>query len=264
MQEQEAAEGEVHGLGERQLLGGLGEGEHLAEARGPRGHLVARSRVEVHGVDAAGLAHDLREGHGHPALASTNVNAGPTRAELEALEGREQWAVVDVVAQRSAQGLVVGGRHRTIFAEAASLRLVDVVMMLADSAQVADGKLFILGGGWSITGPGPVPSAVVIKLNLDWSGASQSHHWVLALEDEDGRPVMLPAEQGLETVEISGDLQVDEPVGLVPGSSLDFPIAIQLGPLPLEPGRRFTWRFYLDGETLPGSSVTFATRPLEA
>ena len=37
-------------------------------------------------------------------------------------------------------------------------------MILADSAQVADGKLYILGGGWSITGPDPTPSAVAIKM----------------------------------------------------------------------------------------------------
>jgi len=29
-------------------------------------------------------------------------------------------------------------------------------MMLADHAQVSDGKLFIAGGGWSMAGPGPI------------------------------------------------------------------------------------------------------------
>jgi hypothetical protein len=37
-------------------------------------------------------------------------------------------------------------------------------MMLADAAQVANGKLFILGGGWSVTGPEPSPSAIVLKI----------------------------------------------------------------------------------------------------
>ena len=32
-------------------------------------------------------------------------------------------------------------------------------MLLCDAAQVADGKLYVLGGGWSMTGPDPVPSA---------------------------------------------------------------------------------------------------------
>jgi hypothetical protein len=30
---------------------------------------------------------------------------------------------------------------------------VKVTMLLCDSAQVADGKLFILGAGWSMIGP---------------------------------------------------------------------------------------------------------------
>ena len=30
-------------------------------------------------------------------------------------------------------------------------------MMLCDAAQVSDGKLYVLGGGWSMTGPDPVP-----------------------------------------------------------------------------------------------------------
>ena len=30
-----------------------------------------------------------------------------------------------------------------------------VTMLLADSAQAIEGKLYILGGGWSITGPDP-------------------------------------------------------------------------------------------------------------
>ena len=41
---------------------------------------------------------------------------------------------------------------------------MNVTMLLADSAQVADGKLYVLGGGWSLTGPDPTPSAVAIKL----------------------------------------------------------------------------------------------------
>ena len=139
---------------------------------------------------------------------------------------------------------------------------MEMVMMLADSAQVADGKLYILGGGWSITGPQPFPSAVAIKLNLDWTSESQSHHWELALEDEDGQPVMISSEQGAEALEVSGDFTLTPPEGVAPGSALDFPIAVQLGPVPLPPGSRYTWRFFIDGENIPGSSVSFSTRPL--
>ena len=60
-------------------------------------------------------------------------------------------------------------------------------MMLCDSAQVADGKLYILGGGWSMTGPDPVPSAIALKIDVAWNEAETSHHWELFLEDADGR-----------------------------------------------------------------------------
>ena len=33
-------------------------------------------------------------------------------------------------------------------------------MLLADAAQQLGGKLYILGGGWSVTGPQPAPSAI--------------------------------------------------------------------------------------------------------
>ena len=64
-------------------------------------------------------------------------------------------------------------------------------MLLCDAAQVSDGKLFILGGGWSMTGPDPVPSAVALKIDVDWHEAEASHHWELFLEDADGRPVLV-------------------------------------------------------------------------
>ena len=64
-------------------------------------------------------------------------------------------------------------------------------MLLCDAAQVADGKLYILGGGWCMTGPDPVPSAVALKIDVDWHEAERSHHWELFLEDADGRPVMM-------------------------------------------------------------------------
>ena len=44
-------------------------------------------------------------------------------------------------------------------------------MMLADSAQAVAGKLYILGGGWSMTGPAATPSALAIKFEVPWEAA---------------------------------------------------------------------------------------------
>ena len=41
-------------------------------------------------------------------------------------------------------------------------------MMLADYAQVADGKLFISGAGWSTCAPGPAPCSVAVIFHVPW------------------------------------------------------------------------------------------------
>ena len=41
-----------------------------------------------------------------------------------------------------------------------------VTVMLADYAQGADGKLTIVGGGWSVTGPMPVPFAIAVLFQV--------------------------------------------------------------------------------------------------
>lgn len=132
-------------------------------------------------------------------------------------------------------------------------------MMLADSAQLADGKLYILGGGWSITGPDPTPSAVAIKLNIDRHEVDRVHHWELVLEDADGRPVLIGTD--MQPVEIRGEFSVGAPKGVPEGTPVDFPIALGLPALPLLPGSRYQWRLFIDGETLPGGTVAFSTRP---
>ena len=134
-------------------------------------------------------------------------------------------------------------------------------MLLCDAAQVADGKLFILGGGWSVTGPDPAPSAIAIKVEVDWHEAGQAHHWELFLADADGREVGIETPEGTQMVEIRGDFQVGQPEGVPPGSPIDLPLAINLGPLPLAAGGRYTWRLTIDGETDEGWVLSFTTRP---
>ncbi len=134
-------------------------------------------------------------------------------------------------------------------------------MLLADSAQVADGKLYILGGGWSVTGPEPVPSAVVIKVGVDVPEFNSEHHWELFLEDADGRPVSFETPDGVQPIEVRGDFTATEPLGVPAGTPVDVPIAVNFGPIPLAPGARYSWRLVVDGESLPGAQASFATRP---
>jgi hypothetical protein len=138
-------------------------------------------------------------------------------------------------------------------------------MLLADSAQVADGKLFILGGGWSVTGPDPTPAAVALKVSVDSHEFNQDHHWELFLEDADGRPVVLDTPEGPQPIEVRGQFNVPAPEAMPVGTPFDVPIAINFGPIPLAPASRFTWRLVVDGNHVPGGYVAFSTRaPKEA
>jgi hypothetical protein len=105
---------------------------------------------------------------------------------------------------------------------------VNVTMMLADSAQAVGGKLYVLGGGWSITGPDPTPMALAIKIEVPWDATNLKHKLRLELVDSDGQAVPAPGqeEQPLLT---EGDFKVGRPLGSKPGTPIDFPFAINLG-----------------------------------
>jgi hypothetical protein len=133
-------------------------------------------------------------------------------------------------------------------------------MLLCDAAQVADGKLYILGGGWSLVGPDPMPSAVALKIDVDWTQAGSPHHWELYLVDEDGQPVLVETPDGPKPMEVRGDFEVGRPGTVPEGSPIDVALAVNFGPLPLPPGTRFTWRLTIDGESAPDWVLAFSTR----
>src|SRR5580698_9789545 len=106
-----------------------------------------------------------------------------------------------------------------------SLGLVRVTMMLCDAAQVSDGKLYVLGGGWSMTGPDPVPSAIALKIDVGWHEAEAAHHWELFLEDADGGPVLVDTPDGEHPVEVRGEFTVGRQPGIPEGSPIDVALA---------------------------------------
>jgi Family of unknown function (DUF6941) len=120
-----------------------------------------------------------------------------------------------------------------------------VTIMLADSAQECGGKLFILGGGWSVTGPQIPPSALAMKIDVPWDQANRPHHWRLELITEDGVPFEIEG----QALRVDGDFEVGRPPGAAPGSFIDVPVAMNFGPLPLEGGKRYVWELNIDGET---------------
>lgn len=137
-----------------------------------------------------------------------------------------------------------------------------VTILLADSAQAVEGKLYILGGGWSTKGPEPAPMALAIKIDIPWSEANRKHKWKAILEDSDGQPVSFETPAGPGSLEVGGDFEVGRPPGLIEGTPLDLPVAISIGPAPLKPGR-YRWRLEIDERTESDWSVGFTVRPPE-
>ena len=131
--------------------------------------------------------------------------------------------------------------------------------MLADAAQAVEGKLYILGGGWTVTGPAPAPCAIVMKFEVPWNEANRQHTWALRLQNEDGQPVQVAGPDGTQEVWITGEFEVGRPTGIVEGTPLDLPMVVGLGPLPLAPGR-YEWRLSINEESAEDWGLSFTVR----
>jgi hypothetical protein len=136
-----------------------------------------------------------------------------------------------------------------------------VTMMLADHAQVADGKLYISGGGWSLTGPGPVTSGLALLFHIPWDRTNVKTSFTLQLVDSDGHPVTQIGPLGEQPVQITGQFEVGRPAGVTPGAEITAPIAINTV-LQLPPGQRYTWVLAIDGHSKDDWRLSFATRSL--
>ena len=90
----------------------------------------------------------------------------------------------------------------------ARLAAVKVTMLLADFAQVADGKLTVVGGGWSLTGPELVPFGIALLIQVPWDRAEPRHVMRLELLDADGEPILVETdEDGEQPVVFFDDLR---------------------------------------------------------
>ena len=134
-------------------------------------------------------------------------------------------------------------------------------MLLADAVQAAEGKLYILGGGWSIRAPDAVPMAIALYVQVPWDRTNEEHRGALELLDADGQPVVVGEGGEEEAVRVEGGFEVGRPPGTKPGTPIDVPLAINFGPLPLEPAARYEFRLEIDGATDEDWRLAFSTRP---
>lgn len=132
----------------------------------------------------------------------------------------------------------------------------NVQLMLADYAVVADGKFTLVGAGWDITGPVVPPSALAVRTIVPWTRTNIVHHLKVELFDEDGRSFLVDG----NPLMFECDFEVGRPAGIRPGTDLDAKQAVNFGPLPLVPGKGYTWRASINGETNDAWTVSFFVR----
>lgn len=136
-------------------------------------------------------------------------------------------------------------------------------LLLADHANVAEGKLYINGGGWTVIGPQPVPFAIAMYIEVPWDQTNTKHKLVLELLDSDGNPVTpLGTDENADPVRFEfPPLEVGRPPGVKPGTPLGVPFALNFGPLALESASCFVWQLSIDEHTDEDWRLTFSTRP---
>ena len=134
-------------------------------------------------------------------------------------------------------------------------------MMLCDHAAVAEGKLYVSGGGWTQTSPTPSPSAIAMLIDVPWDQTNKPLPFHLSLRGAEGQAVMQQGPMGPVPVEVGGEFEVGRPVGVAPGTPITIPLAINIPPIPLAPGQRYRWELTVSGRSEENWHLAFSTRP---
>lgn len=113
--------------------------------------------------------------------------------------------------------------------------MMEVELMLADHAEVVNGKHYILGGGWTIT-TGDAPFAIAVTAQIPWDEAGLEQALTLELVNEDGGPPLINGQEFRVDSTFTPE-RVDE---AAPGTPFDARLALTLSALPLVKGRRYT------------------------
>lgn len=134
-----------------------------------------------------------------------------------------------------------------------------VTMMLADHAQVADGKLFVSGGGWTCITAG-APFGIALLVDVPWDRLNEKHKLRMELVDADGLPVSVAGPSEDQPVWIEGEFVGGRHPEHVPGIPLTMPLSFNVGGVPLEPGQRYRWQLTINGESREEWTLAFSTR----
>ena len=96
-------------------------------------------------------------------------------------------------------------------------------LLLCDAAQVADAKIYVLGGGWDRVAlpafPVTLPAGIAIGVRVQWTETNRKHRLVVR---------GLTADADLELFRAEGEFEVGRPAGMPHGTSQLFQVAMNV------------------------------------
>ena len=136
---------------------------------------------------------------------------------------------------------------------------IDATMLLCDSAQAVGGKLYVLGGGWTMLAK-VQPRArmsLAVKLSVPWSRANEKIHVEAVLITDQGAEVMADEDQ---PVRAEGDLELGRPAGLRAGTPLDATFVMDFEGLDLDVGG-YVWELKVNDAPAARTPVLVVDAP---
>lgn len=141
---------------------------------------------------------------------------------------------------------------------------MQVAMMLADSAEIVDNRLVVIGAGWMVRDPesgGPSALGITIAVPRKELG---THKLRLELRDGSGALVSVDPPEGPGPMRFESNFEV---TGLA-DPNLNLPVlkaaAIRFPPFALQPATEYRWQLHLDDQTREEWAVWFRTTPPES
>jgi len=131
-------------------------------------------------------------------------------------------------------------------------------LLVADGAQVVDGKLYVLGGGWDrlrvpqLPGPPAAPFSVAVGISVPYNLTNQRLQFSIEVADADGVEVCTVAK---------GEFEVGRPPGIRPGTSQGFQLAVPASPTFRDAGR-YVIRCSVEGKELGHAGIEVSTLPV--
>lgn len=135
---------------------------------------------------------------------------------------------------------------------------MEATVLLCDYAEAVNGKLYVMGGGWStLFAPNhPVNMTVAVVLAVGWDEANRRHPLAVALLDHDGNQVEL----GGTPIAIGSEFEVGRPPGVKAGTSLNTPLVFNFNGIVLPEGG-YEFKVSVGGEPIASRPFTVAQRP---